>query len=161
MLPRNTTARASGDHSESTSQSPFMPASSIRWFRILLAALAGEFVPFLLLILYVLVYSVTFAEPDLPEEHYQQFAARAGDFFGPVGGTICTYLAALWAVRPLNDRFLLHAALVGLLVALIGVSLLLAAAAPFRWIFVGSYTCKFLAAVAAGHLAHRRRDARP
>ena len=113
--------------------------------RLILAVIAAELVPFLLLIMTVTVFG---PQDDLDSARH--FAAVMGRWIGPIGGAVCAYLAAYGIGRLAPERALSDGVIVGVCVALIDVALLIVWKAPFEWIFVISNTCKIAAATFGG-----------
>jgi hypothetical protein len=73
------------------------------------------------------------------------FAERAGKVIGPIGGAIAAFFCARRAVRG-STHPLLSGAILGAVVAALGVLFLVAMRAPFLWLLVFSYTGKMIAA---------------
>ena len=129
-----------------------MPATNgIRIGRIVLATIAGELAPILLLVVVVLIYETKGVDPQTR----QAFAERVGMWLGPIAGAISTFGFGFMAARS-TDRPLLHGALVGIAVALLDAALILGSGAKFIPLFAFSWAGKILAGVAAGLLAARR-----
>lgn len=115
--------------------------------RILLAVIAAELVPILLLVAIV----TAFGPPELGAA--QRFAAQMGRWVGPVGGAICAYLAAYGIGRIAPERALSDGVIVGFcLVALDGI-ILFASNAPFEWLYVVSNFGKLVAATFGGWIS--------
>jgi hypothetical protein len=68
---------------------------------------------------------------------------------------VLSFLGAIWVSRGLTSGRLLHGFLFGLIYALVDVALLVAAQAPFMWLFVASDGGKLLAGVVGGLVAAR------
>lgn len=129
---------------------------NISWFRVLCAGFLAEVMPIIFLVLVVIVYS-TAIDPGQTEEYYQKFAEEAGFYIGPIVGSLATFLFAWWACRKLQIGFLLNGTLVGVVVAILGITILVASKAPFHIIFVISYTCKIFAGLLGGVVAKNRK----
>ena len=126
-----------------------------RWIRIVLAVIVAEALPIVLLVLVVVVYSfVRPAEAATPEE----FAPRAGNWVGPIGGFLATLLFAYWAARGAGQRQLAHGAAVGVGTALVdlGLGFLLGGAGSIEPVFFLSNTGRIVAGLIGGWLAGRR-----
>jgi hypothetical protein len=65
-----------------------------KWPRIVLAVIAAEALPVLLLVLIVFAYSFTRRPGSRSPE---EFAPIAGTWVGPIGGFLATLLCARWA----------------------------------------------------------------
>lgn len=112
--------------------------------RLILAVIAAEFVPILVLVAIV----TAFGPPELGAA--QHFAAQMGRWVGPIGGAVCAYLAAYGIGRIAPERALSDGVIVGLsLVALDGI-ILFAANAPLEWLYVLSNFGKLAAATFGG-----------
>ncbi len=123
---------------------------TIRWLRILGAAIVAEIIPIVLLVALVAI----FGPSDAGEA--QEYASRLGSWVGPLGGALATFLLALWVARPLVDSHVLHGALLGFLVALLDAGLLIAGSTGFQWLFVISGVGRIVAGTLGGYLAHHR-----
>lgn len=117
---------------------------NIYWGRVILAVIAAEAVPILLLILLVAAWGPT------DQAGAQEFAARLGQWVGPVGGGVMCFLAALWVARKPEQRRVLHGGMVGVGAAMLDVGLLAAGGAAFAWLFVASNAGRVLAGILGG-----------
>jgi putative membrane protein (TIGR04086 family) len=88
---------------------------------------------------------------------------RLGDKFlhytAPPGSFVMCFLGALWVCRRIETHFLLHGTLVGVVAALIYVSLTRAQPEPFAYIV--AHALKFLGGACGGFVARRRRSPSP
>jgi len=123
---------------------------SVRWRRVLLAALFVELIPVALLGL------LTVFGPS-EREAARAFAETAGRWVGPLGAAIMAFVMARWAVRPLVDRQLLHGFLVGAVAAALNVGIVVLAEAPFEWLFVASNAGRVVAGMLGALAAIRSR----
>jgi hypothetical protein len=80
----------------------------------------------------------------------QVVAERLERWVGPVGGAICSFLAAFCIARPLASGNKTNGVAVGFFLAVVDVVLLVASHAPFQWLFVGSNLGKILAGYIGG-----------
>lgn len=126
----------------------------IRWVRLILGAIAAEFASIVVLIFLVAIFG-----PN-EENAAQKYAEKLGQWVGPVGGAVFSFIGAFWICRSLTRGHLAHGVLFGLLVAAVDVSLLVAMRAPFEWLFVISDAGKVTTGVLAGLCAARRRSDR-
>jgi hypothetical protein len=129
---------------------------NLRWKRIVVGAFVAELAPFLLLVIVASIYGAVANVSS--EAEITAFAERAGTFIGPIGGAIAAFLCARRAVRG-STHPLLSGALLGGIVAVLGITFLVAMRAPFRWIFVFSYTGKLIAACMGAVPSLRRVNA--
>lgn len=123
---------------------------TIRWFRILPAAIVAEIIPIVLLVALVAI----FGPGDSAEA--QDFAMSLGAWVGPLGGALATFLLAIWVARPLAAGHVLHGGLLGLFVALLDAGILIAGSTPFQLLFVFSGVGRIVAGTLGGYLAHKR-----
>lgn len=131
--------------------------SKIRWGRVIIASLLSEVVPILVLFLIVAVYGAFLTPNEVPNEaRLNDFARQAGNWIGPLVGSLATFIFSFWACHKLVSNFVLHGALIGLISTAIGVGLLLLLADRFSIIFVGSYLLRFLSAVGGAIIAQRK-----
>ena len=105
----------------------------------------------MILILIVLVATFGPSEPASA----QAFAERLGRWVGPVGGALCSFLAAFCVARPLTSGNKTNGVAVGFFLAVVDVVLLVASHAPFQWLFVGSNLGKILAGYIGGVASSR------
>lgn len=98
-----------------------MPLSSLRLGRIAVAILMAEVVPIVLLVVVVFVYAM-FRDAQSPSP--EEFAPRAGNWVGPIGGFFATLLFSWWAARSTPNP-LAHGMLVGLGTAVLDLALAL------------------------------------
>lgn len=122
---------------------------SLRWGRILIAAVLGEIAAIVLLIVLVAVLG-----PKEPAAA-RAYAESLGELVGPIGGALASFLGGWWAARGLTARHVLQGALVGIVMAAIDIALLVAGGAPFRLLFVGSNLGRILMGILGGWVAGR------
>jgi hypothetical protein len=122
----------------------------IRWIRLIVTAIAAEATAILLLVLIVAIFG-----PKTNQAEAEAYAQKLGPWVGPLAGVVLSFLGALWVSRGLAGRHLLHGTLFGAIYALLDGALIVAAQAPFAWLFVASDAGKFLAGVAGGLIAAR------
>jgi hypothetical protein len=122
---------------------------TIRWLRLVGAALVAEAVP-----IGLLVGLVAALGPTDPEAA-QAFASRWGAWVGPIGGAIVTFLLAIWVARPLAAGHAVHGGLLGLFVAVLDAALLVVGASAFEWLFVFSGAGRIVAGLLGGYLASK------
>ncbi len=123
--------------------------------RVVLAAIVAEAVPIVLLILLVAVLGPR--EPAGAEK----YAARLGQWVGPIGGAVMCFIAARWVARKAERLRVTHGALVGAGAALLDIALLVGSGAAFEWLFVVSNAGRVIAGAGGGLAADawRRRGA--
>jgi hypothetical protein len=118
-----------------------------RWPRIVVAALFSEIVPITLLVAAVFLFGPGTLAAD------RAFAERTGRWLGPLAGAIMTFFASWWAARTEPAAARRTGVFVGVLAAGTDVSILVAAATPFEWLFVMSNVLRVLAGMAGGVMA--------
>jgi hypothetical protein len=123
----------------------------LRIGRIVLATIASELTPILLLVVVVLIYETRGVDPQTR----QAFAERVGMWLGPIAGAISTFGFGFLAARG-TDRPLLHGSIIGVAVALLDAVLIFAPGAKFIPVFAVSWAGKILAGMAAGLFAARQ-----
>jgi hypothetical protein len=104
-----------------------------------------------ILILIALVATFGPSDPAIA----QAFAERLGRWVGPVGGALCSFLAAFCVARPLTSGRKTNGAAVGVFLGVLDVVLLVANHAPFQWLFVVSNLGKILAGYIGGVASFR------
>ncbi len=120
-----------------------------RLVRVLVAAIIAEAIPIILPVAAVAVFG-----PREPAAA-QAYAERLGQWIGPIAGSCMCLLAGWWVARSLTGRQVLHGLLIGLMAALIDLSVVVAGAAPFRWIFTASNLGRVLGGALGGSLGSR------
>jgi hypothetical protein len=127
----------------------------LNWLRIMLAAVVAEVVPILLLVLIVVVYGfVRQADSPTPAE----FAPRAGNWVGPIGGFLATLFAAWFVARRAAAQPITHGLAVGIGAAILDIILgiLLSGGEAAYAVFFLSNVGRITAGLAGGFLAARR-----
>lgn len=132
----------------------------LNWIRIILAVIAAEVLPVLLLVLVVVVYGFTRQLESLSPE---EFAPIAGNWVGPIGGFLATLLCARWVARRAPARRIAHGAAIGVGTALLDFSVgsLLEGADAIGGLFILSNAGRIVAGLLGGWLATRRGEAAP
>lgn len=119
-----------------------MNAATIHWRRILLGGLLAEAA----LILAIVPLGLHLGDAFL---HYS----------APPGSFITCFLGALWVGRRIESRFVLHGVLVGVVAALVYVSLTRAQPEPFA--YVVAHVLKLAGGACGGLAAQRRKSSFP
>jgi hypothetical protein len=113
----------------------------IQWIRVLIGGLLAEALVFGLVIpLYVTL-----------GQHALLYGA-------PLASLLACFLLAIWVGRPLQSRFVLHGALVGIVASLLYVAVTRARPEPFAYLV--AHGLKILGGAAGGFVAAQRRTAR-
>ena len=121
----------------------------IRWIKLVAGPIAAEVTAILILICLVAIFGPNDAV------RAQAYAEKLGAWVGPLAGVVLSFVGALWVSRGLTSGHLLHGFLFGCLYALLDAALIVAAQAPFAWLFVASDAGKLLAGIAGGLVAAR------
>jgi hypothetical protein len=132
-------------------------SATFKWLRVAAAAFLAELLPLLLLLAIVEVYNAFRQEDSLPPE---AFAPLAGNWVGPIGGFLATFLFAWWCAGRAPNRKLLHGIVVGIGTSLLDIGiLLLAEDSVVQLIFLVSNSGRILAGILGGWLAMRQNVA--
>ena len=133
-------------------------SANFKWLRIAAAIFLAELLPVLLLVAVVFVYGA-FKQPESMSP--EKFAPLAGNWVGPIGGFVATFLLAWWCARRAPSRKFLHGLVVGIGTALLDLVLgaLLAGDGVFQPIFLVSNSGRVLAGILGGWLATRPKAA--
>ena len=83
----------------------------MHWWRILIAGVASEAGVIAVLLTSIAIYKAR--TPGLSREQPQALAERLGYYIAPAAGFVTTGIAALWAVRGVEDRPVITGVLVG------------------------------------------------
>lgn len=114
---------------------------------MILGPIAAEVTAILILVLIVAIFG------PRDQTQAQAYAEKHGQWVGPLAGVVLSFLGALWVSRGLTSGHLLHGTLFGAIYAVIDAALIVAAQAPFAWLFVASDAGKLLAGIAGGLVA--------
>lgn len=128
-------------------QRPTLTTMKIRWIRLVLGPIAAEVLAILILICLVAIFG------PRDQAQAQAYAEKLGAWVGPLAGVVLSFLGALWVSRGLTTGHLLHGFLFGLIYATLDAAIIIAAQAPFAWLFVASDAGKLLAGIAGGLVA--------
>ena len=123
--------------------------------RISLAAVFAELIPLAVLVATVTIYG--YVVPGQEKTAYEQFAAKAGSYIGPIVGTLATFGMAYWAARKPENTQLLHGLLTGALVVLLDLAIFATPKADFNLtdalVLVVSEENKRISLVEGGHMS--------
>ena len=119
----------------------------IRWIKLIVGPIAAEVMAILILVALVAIFG------PRNQAQAQAFAEKLGAWVGPLAGVALSFLGALWVSRGLTSGHLLHGTLFGLVYAILDAAIIVAAQAPFAWLFVASDAGKLLAGIAGGWVA--------
>jgi hypothetical protein len=130
----------------------------IRWGRVLLAAIMSEVGVVVVLLIATAAYT-TFG-PPISDAESASLGEEVGFYVAPAAGLVTTFLAVLWAARPLVGRFITHGMLVGLGSVLVSVGFIFTAQPEHRLMYVIAFLLRLLAGLGGGALAQWRFAAR-
>ena len=130
------------------------PSSRFRWWTVVTACVIAEIVPVLLLIVFVVLYSLIRNDDSLSPE---EFAPIAGNWVGPIGGFVVTGLRGFWAGRRAGSKPLQHGVAVGIGTALLDIVIAtgLTGELPLSGLLVVSNVGRIIAGSVGGLLAGR------
>lgn len=90
----------------------------LNWGRVLLSVIIAEVLPIVVLVVIVIVYGMNRSAGSPTAE---EFAPRAGNWVGPIGGFLATLVMARWCVSGANALRLAHGLAVGVGTALLDI----------------------------------------
>lgn len=128
--------------------------------RVVAAIFVAELLPILLLVAVVTVYALVAdqSQPDSLEP--EAFAPIAGNWVGPIGGFLATFLLSFWAARVVPDQAMVHGVAVGIGTAVLDLGLgVLIGGGVLSLLLVLSNCGRIVAGVLGGVLASRARKA--
>lgn len=134
-------------HSEPRLTSPTATRTSIRWARVLMAAVLAEVFVILMIGAVIMVHRFWLAPSETAAES-RAFGEIAGYYVGPAGGALMTFLAVVWVGRKLRADFVLHGVLIGVVGVLLTTGFIVAAKPEHRLMYV----CSYLLRIGAGYL---------
>jgi hypothetical protein len=125
-----------------------------RWGRVVVAVIAAEALPILLLVVVVFVYGLVRRAGSRPPE---EFAPVAGMWVGPIGGFVAVLLMALWAAKRASHAPILHGLAVGIGAAVLdlGLGIMMGGSEPVHPVLYWSTGGRVLAGVLGGWMASR------
>ena len=122
----------------------------IKYLQLVVAALAIEIISVLVLVIMVAI----FGPPDPGQA--QAFAADLGYWVGPIAGFIFSFLGAYVITKNLSRSRIPNGILLGLLVAIVDVSILVGSDRGFEMIFLVSSTGRLVAGTLGAYVAERQ-----
>ena len=120
---------------------------SIRWKRVLPAAVLSEVVIIAILLAAITIYR-RFIHPGLSEAELATLGQRAGYYVAPAAGAIVTFFTSLWAARPLATAQPLNGAMVGIVSSLLSSPFMISAPPSDQFMYVIAFVLR----VATGYL---------
>ncbi len=122
----------------------------------MVAVIAAEALPILVLVAVVGVYNFTSYSKQPETLKPEEFAPVAGMWVGPIGGFLATFLFGLWAARRAGERPIAHGAAVGVGTALLDFGLgMLGGGGEMHPVLLISNGGRIIAGVLGGWLASR------
>lgn len=122
----------------------------IRYLQLLVTALAIEMMVILLLAILVGVFGA-----EQPEQA-QTLLEELSYWFNPIAGFIFCFLGAYLLTRNMHYSRIPNGILLGLLVAIIDISILTASDAEFQIVFLVSYTGRIVAGALGSYVAEKQ-----
>lgn len=83
------------------------------WTRVIVAIFGAELLPVLLLIGVVVVFASMIDQTQPGTMRPEEFAPLAGNWVGPIGGFVATFLMSYWTARAMPERAMRHGLAVG------------------------------------------------
>ena len=121
--------------------------STIRWGRIIVAAVLSEVGVVAVLLVATAVYKIMIS-PGLSDDEYRGLGERVGYYVAPIAGFVTTLAMAYWAVRGVQSSSNASGVLVGVISVAITTPFLLTAKPEHRLM----YGVAFALRIAAGYL---------
>lgn len=150
-------AEDSTGHHFSVQFAAMATVARFRWIRVLVAVIAAETLPILVLVAGVCVYALAGYSRQPHALTPEEFAPVAGMWIGPICGFLATLLFGLWAARRADERPIAHGAAVGIGTALLDFGLgMLGGSGEIQPVLVLSNSGRIIAGVLGGWLASRR-----
>lgn len=121
--------------------------STIRWWRIIVAAVLSEVGVVAVLLAAIAVYKIMIS-PGLSDDEYRGLGERVGYYVAPTAGFVTTLAMAFWAVRGVQSSGIASGVLVGVISVAITAPFFLTAKPEHRLM----YGVAFALRIAAGCL---------
>ena len=121
--------------------------STIRWWRVIVAAVGSEAGVVAALLLVIAVYKIMIS-PGLSDDEYRGLGERVGYYVAPAAGFVTTLVMAWWAVRGVQSSGIATGVLVGVISVAITMPFFLTAKPEHRLM----YGVAFALRIAAGYL---------
>jgi hypothetical protein len=126
-------------------------APSIRWGRVVIAAVMSEVG--VIATLFAGIAAYTLVTPGMSDADSSQLGEQVGYYVAPTSGAIMTFLAVVWATRPLVTAFVAHGWLVGLASVLLTAGFIFGARPDHRLMYVIAFALRLLGGYAGGVFA--------
>ena len=123
---------------------------NIKYLQLVVAAFAIEIISVLVLVILVALFGP--ADPELA----QAFAEAWGYWVGPIAGFCFCFIGAYLLTKNLPDSRIPNGILLGLLVAIIDVSILVGSDSGFQIIFLVSNTGRIVAGTLGAYVAEKQ-----
>jgi hypothetical protein len=131
---------------------------SIRWGRILIAAVMSEVG--VIAVLFAVITAYTLLTPTMTDTQYNSLGQEVGYYVAPAAGAIMTVLSVLWAARRLTSDFILHGLLVGVVSVVLTVGFIFGARPDHRVMYIIAFGLRIVGGYAGGVLAQWMFNAR-
>lgn len=120
-----------------------------RIVRIVVTAFAVEILTVMILVLAVAIFGPS--DPAAAEA----YAKDLGYWVGPIGGFVMCLLGGWWVAKGLETNHIMNGLLLGVTVAVIDITILIASSEAFQTVFVISNIGRVIAGTIGGYLASR------
>ena len=128
-----------------------------RWVRVLVAIFVAELLPILLLVAIVMIYASVSDQTQPGSMKPEEFAPRAGNWVGPIGGFMATMCLSWWAAGVIPKRAMAHGFVVGAGTAMLDFGLaVLIGGGTISPVLVISNCGRILAGVLGGFVASKK-----
>jgi hypothetical protein len=131
---------------------------SIRWGRILIAAVMSEVG--VIAVLFAVITAYTLLTPTMTDTQYNSLGQEVGYYVAPAAGAIMTVLSVLWAARRLTSDFILHGLLVGVVSVVLTVGFIFGVRPDHRVMYIIAFGLRIVGGYAGGVLAQWKFNAR-
>jgi hypothetical protein len=129
--------------------------SSIRWGRVLAAAILSELAVIAMLVIASGVYS--FIVPPERKLAAQDIGELVGYYVAPPAGALATFVFVLWVARKLDSNFIINGVAVGVVSVLLTSGFLAGAKAEDRPMYLVAFVLRIAAGYVGGWVARQRR----
>ncbi len=124
---------------------------SIRWGRILIAAIVSEIG--VIAALFAVITGYTLLTPAITDAQYNSLGEEVGYYVAPTAGAIMTILSVLWATRRLTSAFILHGTLVGVVSVVLTVGFIFGARPDHRVMYIIAFGLRVIGGYVGGVVA--------
>jgi hypothetical protein len=138
---------------------PAVGKTSIRWKRVIIAAVLSEVLVIAVIALGIATYSLIIA-PGRPSADNSELGQNVGYYVSAPAATVAVFLMAFWAIRRLDSGFVLNGVCVGVIATLLTVGFVFGARPGDRAMYIAGFILRIAAGYAAGVAAQRMKESR-